>query len=313
MLYAWRSFEAYPIITQTAGATPITVPLRPDGAHDLSAMAAAVTPATRVVFLCSPNNPTGPVLRHRDVAAFLDAVPDDLLVVLDEAYHEYVTESEALDGLKLLPDHRNILVLRTLSKAYGLAGLRVGYGIGDPDLMARLRQVAMPFGVSRPAEAAAVAVLDEPDEVGRRVAATLSERGRVLAALAESGWRVPEAQGNFVWLPLGSRTEAFAAACLSRGFTVRPFAGEGVRATIAEPQANDLFLRAAADFAARPPGVAHPGHGDAAGEIGWRYGVIAKLVTTRSPSFRSPSITDGLAGRRCAGRRSGPRSPGRSG
>jgi histidinol-phosphate aminotransferase len=245
VVYAWRSFEAYPIITQAAGARAVAVPLDGAGRHDLAAMAAAVTERTRVLYLCSPNNPTGPALRHRDVSDFLATVPADLLVVLDEAYYEYVRDPAAVDGLALLPAHPNVLLLRTLSKAYGLAGLRVGYGVGHPDLIARLRLVALPFGVSRVAAAAGVAVLAEPAEIQRRAASVVAERQRVVAALRADGWQLPDAQGNFVWLPLADRAEEFAAACARRGFTVRAFPGEGVRVTVAEPAANDLFLAAA--------------------------------------------------------------------
>jgi histidinol-phosphate aminotransferase len=242
IVFAWRSFEAYPIVTGAAGATAVPVPLLPDARHDLPAMAAAVGPATRLVFLCSPNNPTGPVLRHDEVVAFLDAVPQDLLVVLDEAYWEYVTDPARADGVALARQRRNVIALRTFSKAFGLAGLRVGYGVGDPALVARLRLVALPFGVSRLAEAAAVAALDDAPAALANVAATIAERERVVAALAEAGWSVPQAQGNFVWLPLGSDSEAFADACRAAGFTVRAFPGDGVRVSIGEPEANRRFV-----------------------------------------------------------------------
>lgn len=242
VLFAWRSFEAYPIIAQAAGATAVLVPLADGGRHDLRAMAAAVTDRTRVVFLCTPNNPTGPVLRKDEVARFLEAVPEDLLVVIDEAYHEYVTDPQAVDGLDLVRQRASTVVLRTLSKAYGLAGLRVGYGVAHPDLMAQLRRVALPFGVSRLAEAAGVGVLQEAADIARRAGTTVAERERVVAALRAGGWDIPTAEGNFVWLPLGPRSEEFAGACLAGGLTVRAFPGEGVRVTIAEPPANERFL-----------------------------------------------------------------------
>ncbi len=245
VLFAWRSFEAYPIITQAVGAAAVAVPLTAEGRHDLAAMADAVTDRTRAVFLCTPNNPTGPALTADDVAAFLAAVPGDLLVVLDEAYREFVTDADAVDGLRVMREHPNVVVLRTLSKAYGLAGLRVGYGVAHPDLMARLRLVALPFGVSRVAEAAGAAVLAERDEVRMRTKAITAERGRLVAALRAAGWDLPDAQGNFVWLPLGAQSAQFVAACEQRGFTVRGFPDEGVRVTIAEPEANQAFLEVA--------------------------------------------------------------------
>lgn len=246
VLFAWRSFEAYPIVAGIAGARAIRVALTSDARHDLPAMARAVTPATRVVFLCTPNNPTGPALTAAQVDAFLAIVPPDLLVVLDEAYHEYVTDPDVVDGVGIAMERPNVVALRTLSKAYGLAGLRVGYAVGHPSVIARIRSVGVPFGVSRIAEAAAVAVLAEREEMAARAAAIVAERERVRGRLLAEGWPVPPAQGNFVWLPLGSDSEAFAAACLARGFTVRAFPSEGVRVTVAEQSANDVFLEVAA-------------------------------------------------------------------
>lgn len=245
VLFAWRSFEAYPIVTGIAGARAVTVPLTAAGKHDLAAMAEAVTAATRVVFLCTPNNPTGPALTLAEVQTFLERVPSDLLVVLDEAYHEYVTDQAVVDGIAVAQRRSNVVALRTLSKAYGLAGLRVGYAVGHPDVISRIRSVGVPFGVSRIAEAAGLAVLGEQGEIAARASAVVGERERVRAQLAAEGWRVPQAQGNFVWLPLGEDSAAFAAACAARGFTVRAFPGEGVRVTIAEPVANDMFLEVA--------------------------------------------------------------------
>jgi histidinol-phosphate aminotransferase len=245
VVFAWRSFEAYPIVTGVAGARAVTVPLTLDGRHDLAAMAAAVSDRTRVVFLCTPNNPTGPALSAAAVAEFLDTVAEDLLVVLDEAYFEYVTDPDAVDGIAVVRARPNVVALRTLSKAYGLAGLRVGYAVGHPDLIARIRSVGVPFGVSRIAEAAGLAVLAEPQEIGRRAAEVVAQRSRVVAALTADGWELPQAQGNFVWLPMGGQAERFAAHCGDYGLTVRAFPGDGVLVTVAEPAANDQFLAAA--------------------------------------------------------------------
>lgn len=248
VVYAWRSFEAYPIVTGTAGAAAVPVPLLADGRHDLAAMAAAVTPSTALVFLCSPNNPTGPALTQAEVDDFLAVVPPDVLVVLDEAYREFVTDPAAVDGIATARRHGNVLALRTLSKAYGLAGLRVGYAVGAPDLIARLRLVGIPFGVSRLAEAAAVAALADPADTAMRVAHVVAERSRVLAELDAQGWRVPATQGNFVWLPLAELAADFAADCLAAGVSVRTFPGEGVRVSIGEAAANDVFLSTAAQW-----------------------------------------------------------------
>ncbi|WP_062381589.1 histidinol-phosphate transaminase [Demequina pelophila] len=255
VLFAWRSFEAYPILTRIAGAEPVTVPLDAEARHDLPAMAAAVTDRTRVVMVCSPNNPTGPTLRTGELEAFLAAVPRRVLVVLDEAYLEYVRADDAPDGLALLDRHPNLVVLRTFSKAWGLAGLRVGYAVGVPALIAPIRACVTPFSVSSPAQAAAVAALDAAEEVAARAADVVAERARVTDALRAAGWTLPEAQGNFVWLALGEDAIPLATHLggLSPAILVRPFAGEGVRVTIGAPAENDAFLAALADapFAAR--------------------------------------------------------------
>ncbi len=250
VIYAWRSFEAYPIIVQISGAASVRVPLR-DETHDLDAMADAVTDRTRLIFVCNPNNPTGTVVRRAALERFLDRVPADVLVVLDEAYREFVRDPEAPDGLDLYRDRPNVCVLRTFSKAYGLAGLRVGYAVAHEPVAAALRKTAVPFGVNAIAQAAAVASLNAEDELAERVEALVKERERVRGALLEQGWPVPPTEANFVWLRLGEDTMAFARACEEAGVTVRPFAGEGVRVTVGEPEANNIFLRVAAGFRSR--------------------------------------------------------------
>jgi histidinol-phosphate aminotransferase len=242
VVFAWRSFEAYPIIARLAHAAAVPVPLLPDARHHLAAMAAAVTDRTRVVFVCTPNNPTGPAVTAAEMARFLHGVPDRVLVVVDEAYFEYGAGAGALDGVRLLADHPNVLVLRTFSKAYGLAGLRVGYGIGSPAVAAALRKVALPFGVSRIAQAAAVAALGAKEELDRRVAATVAERARVIAAARRIGVAVPDSGGNFYWLPLGDSAQSFADDCAAAGVLVRCFPGEGVRVTVGAPADNDTVL-----------------------------------------------------------------------
>ncbi|MDT0310013.1 histidinol-phosphate transaminase [Streptomyces sp. DSM 44917] len=250
VLYAWRSFEAYPIIAQIAGAASVRVPLNAAEEHDLPAMAAAITDRTRLIFVCSPNNPTGTAIPRADLEAFLDRVPGDVLVVLDEAYREFVRDPRVGDGIELYRERPNVCVLRTFSKAYGLAGLRVGFAVAHPPVAAALRKTAVPFGVSEVAQRAAVASLRSEPALLARVDALVAERERVTGALAAQGWTVPDAQGNFVWLRLGAASAEFAAACEAAGVTVRPFAGEGVRVTIGETEANDLVLRTAAAFRA---------------------------------------------------------------
>ncbi|MFJ6571360.1 histidinol-phosphate transaminase [Streptomyces sp. NPDC091292] len=248
VIYAWRSFEAYPIITQVSGARSVRVPLTPGEVHDLDAMADAITERTRLIFVCNPNNPTGTVVRRAELERFLDRVPGDVLVVLDEAYREFIRDPQVPDGVEIYRERPNVCVLRTFSKAYGLAGLRVGFAIAHEPVAAALRKTAVPFGVTQIAQDAAVASLRAEDELLGRVGSLVSERARVVKTLAAQGWTVPETQANFVWLRLGERTLDFAAACDKAGVVVRPFAGEGVRVTIGETEANDIFLHTAETF-----------------------------------------------------------------
>ncbi|MDT0267148.1 histidinol-phosphate transaminase [Streptomyces sp. DSM 44915] len=250
VLYAWRSFEAYPIVVGVSGARSVQVPLTGGEEHDLTAMAAAVTDRTRLILLCNPNNPTGTALRRDELLDFLARVPSDVLVVLDEAYREFIRDPEVPDGVELYRDRPNVCVLRTFSKAYGLAGLRVGYAVAHAPVAAALRKTQVPFGVSQIAQDAAVASLRSTEALAVRVAALVEERTRVTAGLRDQGWTVPESQANFVWLRLGEATVEFAARCEAAGVTVRPFPGEGVRITVAEPEANDLVLRVAGEFLA---------------------------------------------------------------
>jgi histidinol-phosphate aminotransferase len=253
VVFAWRSFEAYPIIARVAGARAVPVPLTTGYRHDVDAMAAAVTPRTRVVLVCSPNNPTGPVVTGAELARLLERVPDDVLVVVDEAYVEFVRDPDAADGLAAYRSRDNVAVLRTFSKAYGLAGLRIGYGIVPEPAATAVRAASIPFGVSSLAEAAALASLEQEAALLARVDAIVAERDRVQRGLADAGWSVPESQANFFWFDLGAQAEAFAAACGASGLSVRTFPGEGVRVSIAEPEANDLLLQVAASHAPPPP------------------------------------------------------------
>jgi histidinol-phosphate aminotransferase len=238
----WRSFEAYPIYVTVAGATGVRVPVAADGRLDLAAMAAAVTPRTRVVLVCTPNNPTGPAVHADELDAFLAAVPADVLVVLDEAYVEFVRDELAADGLAAFAAHPNVVLLRTFSKAYGLAGLRVGYAVARPRLAAAIRAVSTPFGVSNVAQLAAVASLRAQREMADRVERLVAERARMLAGLRSQGWSVPDSQANFVWLGVGDDATKLAERCARAGVLVRPFAGDGVRVSVGEPEATDLLL-----------------------------------------------------------------------
>src|SRR5919112_2629880 len=221
LAFAWRSFEMYPLLAQVAGARAVQVPLKPgrDGGpadtHDLDALAAAIDDTTRVVFVCNPNNPTGTAVRRAELTAFLHAVPSSTLVVLDEAYREFVTDPDVPDGLELMRGRPNVAVLRTFSKAWGLAGLRVGYLVAeDPAVAEAVRRTHVPFSVS-----------------------TL-------------GLAVADSQANFVWLPLGEGTAEVAAALEAHAVITRPFAGEGIRVTVGTPEEDDVFLAALDDVRA---------------------------------------------------------------
>lgn len=255
VLYAWRSFEAYPSLVTVAGATSVMVPLTADGRHDLAAMAAAVTERTRVVIVCTPNNPTGPTVRRDEFEAFLAALPRDLLVLLDEAYAEFVTDPDAVNGLGPTGylDRPQVVVLRTFSKAYGLAGLRIGYAVGDAAVLSAARSTAIPLSVTAQAEAAALASLEAEPVLRERVAELVERRHRLLDGLRGLGWRVPEAQGNFVWLATGAETADAAVAFETAGLIVRPFAGEGLRISVGEEESVDKVLRVAASVVQNLP------------------------------------------------------------
>lgn len=240
VIFAWRSFEAYPVVTQVAGATAVKVPLDAEQGHDLDAMAAAVTSQTRVIFICNPNNPTGRALDRDEIERFLAAVPQHVVVVLDEAYFEY--NRSDVDGIDIARNHANVVVLRTFSKAYGLAGLRVGYAVGDPEIIAALGKVHLPFSVSSLAQAAAIASLEASEELLARTDAVIAERDRVRAALLDAGYDVPESAANFVYLPLGEHTPAFTLAAAEAGVLVRGYATDGVRITIGDPHENDALV-----------------------------------------------------------------------
>ena len=252
VLYAWRSFEAYPIMADICGATSVRVPLRPDETHDLDAMADAVTERTRIILLCTPNNPTGTAIRRAELDRFLDRVPSDVLVVLDEAYTEFVRCPEAADGMDALRTRGNVVVLRTFSKAYGLAGLRIGYAVAHPEVAVVLRKVGLPFGVSQLAQDAALASLEAEGELLGRVELLVKERARVTDTLREYGFTLPDSEANFVWLRMGERTAELTEACAALGAAVRPYGADGVRITVGEPSANDTVLRALASWRHRP-------------------------------------------------------------
>lgn len=249
VIYAWRSFEAYPILIGIMGARSVQVPNLPNGAHDLDAMAAAVTDRTRLILVCTPNNPTGPAVTESQIRSFLAKVPATVPVVIDEAYFEFCAassipegEEPPLNGLDIYRDYPNVIILRTFSKAQGLAGLRVGYSISHPQITRHLRVAATPFAVSALAERAAVASIEHQEAVMARVRHIVAERERVTARLRELGYEFPSTYANFVWLPLGERTGEFVDLMNRNALSVRAFGSEGVRVSIGEVEANDRFL-----------------------------------------------------------------------
>ena len=249
----WISFEAYPISVQTMGGTLVRVPLTADHSFDLDAVADAVTERTKLVLLATPNNPTGTAVSTAAVARLAEAVGDDVVVLVDEAYREFADPALGDPVADLLPRFDNVAVARTFSKAYGLAGLRVGYAMAHPEIVSAIDKCLIPFNVNGLAQAAALAALGDgaAAEARANIDAITSERGRVVAALAAGGWDIPDAQANFVWIDLGERTDDVCISLERRGVVVRPFSGVGIRVTIGTPAQNDRFLAALAE-AARP-------------------------------------------------------------
>ncbi|WP_124054551.1 histidinol-phosphate transaminase [Arcanobacterium ihumii] len=244
----WRSFEAYPIAIQLAGARAVKVPLRPDGNADLDSMLLAIDANTRAILVCTPNNPTSSALTHTEVRDFLMQVPPHIPVLLDEAYIDYVEMEDAVRGVELLKEFKNVISLRTFSKAYGLAALRCGYALASEEITRGLIASATPFGVNSLAQTAAIAALDSVGEVKRRVRVIKHEREKMVNALCALGWCGPIPQGNFVWFNLGEESHRFATLSEDEGIIVRAFAGDGVRVTVAEPEGSLRLVRAYSAF-----------------------------------------------------------------
>jgi histidinol-phosphate aminotransferase len=242
MVYSWRNFDAYPLLARMVGARPVEVPLRPDGRQDLGAMISALDRATKLVIMCNPHNPTGSLINRQDLTAFLRQIPENVVVVLDEAYIEFARGPDVPDGLALLAGHPNLLVLRTFSKAYGLAALRVGYGLARPSLIARVRSRQLPFGVNAFAFAAVKASLDATAELRQRIDRVLAERDRLSSRLHLAGWQALPSHANFVWLAEPDRAGECQAALAEAGVLARCYPGEGIRLTVGDRDANDAVL-----------------------------------------------------------------------
>ncbi|MGH3651396.1 histidinol-phosphate transaminase [Glutamicibacter sp.] len=244
VMYAWRSFEAYPSLVRIAGATPVEVPLDADSRHDLPAMLAAITEKTRLVFICNPNNPTGTVVQAQALDEFINAVPRNVLVVVDEAYVHFDRSAVRADGIELFRKYPHVAVLHTFSKAYGLAGLRVGYAISPLEVAENLRKVAVPFGVSDLAQRAAVASLAAIDELSVRIEEVVAQRERMHDGLAAAGYPVVKSQANFVWVDAGEATVELEAKLAAGGVVVRAFPGDGLRISSGTEEDIDRVLAA---------------------------------------------------------------------
>jgi histidinol-phosphate aminotransferase len=250
VLFGWRSFEIYPLQVRLAGATAVQVPLR-EHTFDLHAMLAAVTDRTRLIFVCNPNNPTSTVVDPTALTGFVQAVPPHILIAIDEAYVEYIRDGMLPDSLGLVREHSNAVVLRTFSKAYGLAGLRVGYAVGHPDLITALDKAYVPFTATSMSQAAAIASLEAAGELLARTDAVVAERARVSLGLRDAGFDLPRSQANFVWLPLGAHTPDFVEQAAHAHIVVRPYGADGVRVTIGAPEENDALLQFARSWRQR--------------------------------------------------------------
>lgn len=249
VVYPWRSFEVYPVYTQEMAGRAVTVQLAADLGFDIDGLVDAVTDRTKLVVLATPNNPIGKACTTTELRSLLDRVPTSVVVCIDEAYREFLDPGFGDPVAELVPAYPNVIVTRTMSKAHGLAGVRVGYAIGHPDVISTIDKTLVPFAVNALAQAAALAAIEHEDEINDAVRAILAERGRVEAELAAAGWTFPDHQANFVWLSLGERTDDVTLELERRGVVVRPFSGEGIRVTIGAPAENDRFLAALTEIA----------------------------------------------------------------
>jgi histidinol-phosphate aminotransferase len=248
IVYAWPSFSMYPYLPALTGAREVRVPLAAGDVHDLDAMAAEVTAATQLLIVCNPNNPTATHIPAAEVAAFLERVPSHVTVILDEAYVEFQTHDDPDATLDLLADFPNLVVLRTFSKCYGLAGLRVGYAIGSPKFRAAVDAVRQPFSVNALAQAAGAEAILHQDDVLRRVESTIAARLTVEEGLRNLGLVTAETHANFSWVDLGEADEAAVLAGLAeRDVAVRPGKALGdpghIRVSYGTAEENERFLR----------------------------------------------------------------------
>jgi histidinol-phosphate aminotransferase len=252
VVYPWRSFEVYPVFTRLMDAVPVAVPLTESEEYDYDGLVDAVTGRTKVLFLATPNNPIGNASTVAQLCDLCERVTDDVIICIDEAYHEFVDPSFGDPVAELVPQFSNVVVTRTFSKAHALAGVRLGYAVGHPEVIATIDKTLLPFAVNALAQAAALAAIEHGDVIRESVRKILLERDRVESALAAAGWSFPDHQGNFVWLRLGEQTTDIATELERRGVVVRPFDAEGIRVSIGSPTENDRFLAALSEVAVPP-------------------------------------------------------------
>jgi histidinol-phosphate aminotransferase len=240
---ATPSFVVYAMSARIQGGTPVEVPLTPDFRHDLSRMAEAVTDRTRMVFIANPNNPTGTINTREELDAFMEKIPEGLLVVLDEAYYEYVARSDYAQSMKHFASGRNILTLRTFSKIYGLAGLRIGYGIGRPDILEQMNRVRPPFNTGSLSQAAALAALDDRGHVERSVKINDEGKKFLYSEFGKLGLDFVPTEANFIYIPVDDAI-ALYERLLREGVIIRPMGKSAVRITIGLPHENERLAGA---------------------------------------------------------------------
>lgn len=243
-VYGWPAFIIYRLASIQAGSRQIEVPLTDEHRHDLPAMAAAVGEDTSVVFVCNPNNPTGTHVPAENVAALIQSVPEDVVVVIDEAYHEFVTASDYATAVSLVATHRNLVVTRTFSKVYGLAALRLGYAVADPQLIMGFRKAQNPFTVNSLAQVGAIEALRHPGRVAERARLITSGRDLIEKELTARGIERSDSQANFVYFRIGEDSDSAFGEFLRRGVIVRPFEHGWLRVTVGTEEEDSKLLEA---------------------------------------------------------------------
>ena len=241
-VYSEKSFALYPVLARIAGSDPTEVPMGSGLVHDLAAMVDAVDDGTTIVYVCNPNNPTGTVVPLSAIRDLVEGLPESVLIVVDEAYHEYASEEES--AVELVSRHANLLVTRTFSKIYGLAGLRVGYGVAQPETIAALSLAQIPFTLNRIAQEAALAALRYPERVDERSTANEAGRTFLTQVLRDWGAEVPDSHTNFVYAELDRDESGVEEHFLGRGVVVKPFPGGALRVTVGAPEENERFAGA---------------------------------------------------------------------